>query len=116
MKVVSDSSPLIALARIGCLGLLQKLYWRVVIPAEVYAEIVVAGTGLPGAAEIAAADWIEVASVNDRAALEEGKRRTGLGAGEISAILLALETAAALTLASRITGPGNRPASPTILK
>ena len=98
MKVVSDASPLIALARIDCLELLPKLYGRVPIPTEVYAEVTVAGTGLPGARQIAGANWIEIASVNDSAALEEARRRTGLGAGEVSAIILAKELAAGLTL------------------
>lgn len=55
MKVVSDASPLIALARIDCLELLPKLYDRVLIPSEVYAEVAVAGAGLPGAGQIAEA-------------------------------------------------------------
>ena len=98
MKVVSDSSPLIALARIECLELLPNLYGRVLIPTEVYAEVTVAGAGMPGSRQIAAANWIETASVSDSAALEEVRLRTGLGAGEVSAIILAKELAAGLTL------------------
>ena len=85
MKVVSDASPLIALARIDCLELLPKLYARVLISTEVNDEVTVAGAGLPGAGQIAGASWIEIASV------EEARRRTGLGAGEVSAIILAKE-------------------------
>ena len=98
MKVVSDASPLIALARIDCLELLPKLYGRVLIPTEVYSEVMVAGAGLPGASQIARASWIEIAAVNDSAAVEEARLRTGLGAGEVSAIILAKEIAAELTL------------------
>jgi len=98
VKVVSDASPLIALARIDCLELLPKLYGNILIPAEVYEEIVVAGAGLPGAGQITEARWIEVSPVNDAAAVAEAVRRTGLGAGEVSALVLAKEVAAGLTL------------------
>jgi uncharacterized protein len=50
--VVSNSSPLIALARIGRLSLLASLYKRILIPAEVQHEVTVAGRGLPGAEEV----------------------------------------------------------------
>jgi predicted nucleic acid-binding protein len=50
--VVSNSSPLIALARIGWLNLLASSYKRVLIPAEVHHEVTVAGHGLPGAEEV----------------------------------------------------------------
>lgn len=49
MIVVSDSSPLIALVRIGRLNLLASFYKRILIPAEVNHEVTVAGRGLPGA-------------------------------------------------------------------
>ena len=41
MTVVSNSSPLINLARIGCFDLLPKLYGRVYISREVYNEVAV---------------------------------------------------------------------------
>lgn len=98
MKVVSDASPLIALARIDCLELLRKLYGRVLISTEVFDEVTVAGAGLPGARQVAGATWIEVTSVTDTAALEEARRRTGLGTGEVSAVVLAKELGAELAL------------------
>jgi predicted nucleic acid-binding protein len=96
VKVVSDASPLIAPARIGCLELLPALYGRVLIPNEVHSEVVVAGVGLPGSALIADASWIEVCSVNG--AVTDAVLRTGLGFGEVSAVMLAKEVAAGLTL------------------
>jgi len=98
VTVVSDASPLIALARIDCLDLLPKHYGTVLIPAEVYAEVVVAAPDLPGARQIAGAGWIEVAAARDPAGLDEAVRRTGLGTGEVSAVLLAKEMAAGLVL------------------
>jgi predicted nucleic acid-binding protein len=108
VKVVSDASPLIALARIDCLELLPKLYGKVLIPTEVYEEIVVAGAGLPGADHIAGAEWIEVSIISGTTAVAEAVRRTGLGAGEVSAVILAKEVAAGLTLIERTKGAAVR--------
>ena len=58
MKVVADASPLITLARVGHFDLLPSLYGTIIIPTEVHNEIVLAGAGLPGATQAAAADWI----------------------------------------------------------
>jgi predicted nucleic acid-binding protein len=52
---VSDSSPLIALSRIGCLDLLAQLFKTVHISAQVYDEVVTAGGGRPGAESVALA-------------------------------------------------------------
>ena len=43
MIVVSNSSPLVALARISRLNLLASIYKRILIPAEVHHEVTVAG-------------------------------------------------------------------------
>ncbi len=40
MKVVSNSGPLIALAKLGCLHLLRPLYGQISIPSAVYTEAV----------------------------------------------------------------------------
>ena len=58
MSIVSNASPLINLARIGKLSVLQELYGELIIPGAVWQEIVVEGAGQPGADEVKAADWI----------------------------------------------------------
>ena len=88
MIAVSDSSPLIILAKLGCFDFLRMLYSRVYISSEVYAEVVVRGVGLPGAAEVAKAAWIESKSLQSPAALLAAQGRFVLGAGEISTVLL----------------------------
>ena len=96
MKVVSNASPLIALASIGKLELLRGLYGKVLVPQAVWHEVVVRGKGLPGAAEVENAIWIErrkVADVRLAYALKQG-----LGAGEAEAIVLAIEVQADLLL------------------
>jgi uncharacterized protein len=88
---VSDSSPLIALSRIGCLDLLARLFETVHISAEVYDEVVVAGAKRPGAELVALASWINVTPVQSVADLKKAIEETGLGAGEVSAVRLAQE-------------------------
>ncbi len=91
MIVVADSSPLIILAKLSCFDLLNKLYARLYISAEVHGEVAVTGAGLPGAQEVATSDWIEVRHLQDHAALLAAQSRYVLGIGELSTILLAKE-------------------------
>ena len=98
MTVVSDSSPLITLARIRCFDLLPKLYGKIYVSTEVYNEVVIDGAGLPGATQVAQADWIEVRPVQNTAGLAAAIVKTGLGAGELSAVVLAKELPADLVL------------------
>ena len=98
MIVVSNSSPLIALSRIGRLEILASFYGRILVPAEVHREVTVDGRGLPGAEEVRKAVWFEVtprASSTDPL-LERACQ--GLGAGESGAILLAKNLPADLVL------------------
>lgn len=57
MKVVCNAGPLIALGKLGRLGLLLKLYDEILVPREVYNEVVVNGLRL-GASEAQAVDWL----------------------------------------------------------
>ena len=98
MIVVSNSSPLIALARIGRLNLLASFYKRILIPPEVHYEVTVAGRGLPGAEEVRNAHWIEVAPQKSPSDPSLAQACQGLGAGERSAILLAKSLEADLVL------------------
>jgi predicted nucleic acid-binding protein len=96
--VVSNSSPLVALARIGRLALLASFYKRILIPAEVHHEVTVAGRGLPGAEEVRNANWIEVISQKSPGYPSLAQVCQGLGAGERAAILLAKSLEADLVL------------------
>ena len=102
MSVVSNSSPLVNMARINRLELLHQLYSTLVIPEAVWYEVVIKGQGLAGAKEIETADWIEVHQVANRAlvrALEQD-----LDPGEAEAIALALEINAELLLMDEYIG------------
>jgi predicted nucleic acid-binding protein len=95
---VADSSPLIILARLGCLDFLNRIFPHVYISTEVHYETVVAGAGLPGASEVANAGWIEVKSLQNPPELHASQREYGLGPGEMSTILLAKELGASPVL------------------
>jgi predicted nucleic acid-binding protein len=86
--VVSNSSPLIALAKIDSFSFLQKVYGELFIPTEVYDEVVIAGAGLAGATETSEAQWIHVRRIKNSVDLAAATARFGLGAGELSAIIL----------------------------
>ena len=94
MTPVADSSPLVILAKLGCFDFLNRLFPRVCISAEVHHEVVIAGAGLPGASEVAKAEWIEVKAVQNPAGLFSAQRKFGLGPGEMSTILLAKDLGA----------------------
>jgi uncharacterized protein len=96
--VVSNSSPLITLARIGRLDLLKQLFGRVHIAAEVHQEVVVRGAGRPAADAVHGADWIEIHGAAHAADLAALRTRHALGAGELATILLARELRADLVI------------------
>jgi hypothetical protein len=74
-----------------CLDLLPRLFEAVHIPTEVYNEVVIAGTGRPGADSVARASWIEVTPVQAMADLKNALEETGLGSVEVAAVQLARE-------------------------
>jgi predicted nucleic acid-binding protein len=78
------------------LDLLRLAFEQVVIPEAVYEEVVVKGSGRPGAEEVQRADWIQVRAVRCRQHVEELGRF--LGKGETEAIILAREISAPLLL------------------
>jgi uncharacterized protein len=63
---VSNTSPIIKLAAINQLHLLQQLYGHITLPTAVYREIVVQGLGQPGALEVQTQPWFEQQLVTDR--------------------------------------------------
>ena len=96
MRVVCNSTVLIALSRIGYLWLLEKLFGKLTIPTEVHADVVVKGSGKPGAKDVAEAEWIYVEKVRDTSFVEE--LSSVLHQGEAEAIALAKEIGADLII------------------
>ena len=91
MNVAADSFPLLILAKLGCFDLLHRFYPRIYISPAVHNEVVVVGAGLPRAAEVANAAWIDVKPLQNQADLLTAQEAYPLGLGEISTILLADE-------------------------
>lgn len=97
MIVVSDAGPLIYLGGVGRLELLRDLFGRVVVPRQVWDEVVGAGAERPGSAAAAAASsWIDVRTPSPSPLTE--RLSEVLGAGEAAAIGLCLEIQAELLL------------------
>lgn len=96
MTLVSNSSPLINLARIDKLDILRQLYGELLVPEAVWQEVVVKGTGQPGANDVEAATWIQRSQVANRALIQGLSQ--DLDAGEAESIALALEVGAGLLL------------------
>jgi len=89
MLVVSNSSPIMNLAAIGQLDLLEKLYSKISIAQAVYTEIALQGVGMPGSNEVQSFSWIETKIVKDRAKVL--LLQTDLDIGESETIVLAME-------------------------
>ena len=96
LLVISDSSPIMSLAIIGQLRLIQELFGEIIIPKEVWDELVIEGKGKPGTNEIEKAKWIKVATVKNDCLLKTLSKDLDLG--ESAAIALAIERKANLLL------------------
>jgi len=102
MRVVSNSSALINLARIGKLTLLRELFGVLIVPDAVWQEVVVEGAGQPGADEIGSADWIQRQAVMNMQLVQALEQ--DLDAGEAEAIALSVEIGAKLLLMDESLG------------
>ena len=91
MTIVSDSSPLVILAKLGYFDLLKSIFTRLYVSSQVHHEVVVVGAGLPGSSEVTRAEWIEVKRLQNPAALLAAQEQYALGVGELSTILLGKE-------------------------
>lgn len=90
MNVVSNSSPLIGLSKVGRLDLLKFLYGTILIPPLVYDDVVIRGEGRPGSCAVKNAvdiGWIQVIPITDGDNVPP--RFAEMGEGE--AIALAIE-------------------------
>jgi hypothetical protein len=88
--VVSDTSPILALSRIGKADLLDRIYRQVTLPAGVAEEL--AGYGF----DVNAASWLHTLTPRDGANLTRLYQE--LDVGEAQAIALALQLEAGLLL------------------
>lgn len=93
MKIVANSSALIALSTVSQLDLLhQRFPQGILIPQAVWDEVVSTGSGLPGAKEVETASWITVCAITNTRLCS--LLRAELDIGEAEAIVLGVEQAA----------------------
>lgn len=85
--VVSDASPLIVIAKTGLIPVLNGMVEEVIIPETVYAECTL-DLALPGAQAVRAA--VEAGQIHAHPDAAPDEELTGLDAGELAAIHLAL--------------------------
>lgn len=101
MRVASDTSPIVNLAVVGQLNMLEGLYRELHIPEAVKTEL----HALPDETArqaIQDASWIHVREVRDRRLVQA--LQLELDAGEAEAIALALELSADLLLMDELAG------------
>ena len=102
MVVICDTSPIINLAMIDCLDFSPKLFQEVIIPRQVFDEIVVKGIGKSGEIEVKNATWIKVLEFEDKVFYSEISQN--LDEGESVAITLAIEMGADLLIIDEENG------------
>ena len=86
--VISNTSPLFYLHRLGCLDVLRKLYGKIIVPEAVVYELDMGRMQGEDTPEIADYGWIEVRSINVPHLV---RLVTDFGAGETEVLALALE-------------------------
>jgi uncharacterized protein len=97
VTIVSDAGPIIHLSLISQLDLLPALYGRILIPEQVYQEVVVQSEDLPGSSELRSTDWADLVAVDTKTDLFRALT-TNLDLGESAALCLALDRRADLIL------------------
>ena len=95
-KVISNSSPLIHLAKIKQLNLLRKFFKTVIIPEAVYKESIIEGKKREEVNVLKQSEWISVIKVKEEKLVK--LLRANLDLGEAEAITIALESDADLIL------------------
>lgn len=108
-KVISNSTPLIILGKIGELEILKNLYGEIIIPRAVFEEVTIKSDAIKNLS------WIKIFEVQDKsdrkiyqAKLHEGEVEVIMLAKEISADLLIIDDNAAKKFAKflgfKVTG------------
>lgn len=92
MVIVSDTSPISNLAKVGQIRLMQQIYGRILIPRAVHVELLDPGAGATVNTAVQSADWLEVLLVENQELVSN--LRTRVNVGEAEAIALAVEVEA----------------------
>ena len=98
MIVVSDTTPIISLLKANCLELLKNLYGQVLIPESVYRELTENSAYVKEAEIVRAADFLQVAAIENKKSMHVLMCVSGLDAGESEALIMYDERKADLLL------------------
>lgn len=104
MIVVSDTTPLISLMKIGRLGLIEQLFGEVQIPDAVFAELITNPQFAEEAKQIQDGSFIKRVVIDDSKSVDLLRRATGLDKGESEAIILSDTCHADLLLMDEVKG------------
>ncbi len=86
--VIANTSPLLYLQLVGCLGVLRALYGAIVVPPAVHAELEAGLKVQVAVPDVATLSWVEVKAVESEALIPA---IVDLGPGEAEVIALGLE-------------------------
>ena len=96
IKVVSNSTPLIALSKIDRLSIVKAFFGSIIIPTAVFVEVATDKKERAGKDEVSKAKWIHTEKVSNNLAVDI--LSANLDVGEAEAITLAKEIKADLLL------------------
>jgi uncharacterized protein len=96
VKIVSNTSPISNLAKVGQLELIQQLYGMILIPTAVYEELLDERAGETVITAVQSAIWLGIQPVQNQELVSELRNRVNLG--EAEAIALAVEVEASRLL------------------
>ena len=96
MTIVSNTSPISNLAKVGQINLIPQLYGTILIPTAVHEELLDERAGETVITAVQSAFWLEIQPVQNQELVSELRNR--VNAGEAEAIVLAIEANAARLL------------------
>lgn len=106
MLIVSDTTPIITLMKMGHLDILKHLYGKVLIPNAVYMELTANEKFVAEASQVMDSDFLEVEEVDNEVAVTILQEVSGLDAGESEAIVMANSRKADLLVMDEHKGRG----------
>jgi uncharacterized protein len=92
VTIISNTSPISNLAKVGQLNLMQQIYGKILIPCAVHEELLDERAGETVITAVQSASWLEIQSVQNQEMV--GGLRSRVNAGEAEAIVLAIEVKA----------------------
>ena len=104
MIVISDTTPLISLMKIGHLDLLKTYFGEIQIPEAVYKELTSNSKFANEAIQINSCPFVHIVTIHDHDSVNLLRRATGLDLGESEAIILSDTMQADLLLMDEARG------------